>query len=81
MYSYSFNNKILLLILIIWSLVWKGYALWTSAKHNHKKWFVVLLIFNTVGLLEIFYILYIVKKSWSDVRRDFGRALSGIGIK
>jgi len=81
MYQYSLNNKIFLLVLIIWSLAWKGYALWTSAKHNQKKWFIALLIFNTAGILEIFYIFYIIKKNLSDVRKDFHKALLGIGIK
>lgn len=44
-----------LLALITWSVVWKGLALWRSAKKDDSFWFVILLIFNTVGLLEMFY--------------------------
>ena len=47
----------------IWSLVWKGLALWKSSKKNHLIWFIVLLIFNTLGILEILYIFVFSKLS------------------
>lgn len=47
---------ILLAFLITWSLSWKGVALWKSARNSDLKWFVVLLLVNTLGLLEIAYI-------------------------
>jgi methionyl-tRNA synthetase len=47
---------ILLIIISIWSIVWKGIALYKSARQQHIIWFVVLLIINTVGILEILYI-------------------------
>lgn len=47
---------ILFAIIGIWSLVWKGFALWKSASKRSIPWFIVLLIFNTVGILEILYI-------------------------
>lgn len=46
----------LIIILIIWSLIWKGFALWKAAKNHSKAWFIVLLIINTMGILEILYI-------------------------
>lgn len=46
----------LFLIISIWALVWKGLALWKSARKNHLVWFIVLLIINTIGILEILYI-------------------------
>lgn len=51
------QNQPLLLLLIVWSLVWKGLALWRAAKLNQKVWYVVLLVVNTVGILEIIYLL------------------------
>jgi hypothetical protein len=41
---------------IIWSVVWKGLALWKSAREGSKVWFVVLLVVNTLGILEILYL-------------------------
>ncbi|MEK6850101.1 MAG: DUF5652 family protein [Nanoarchaeota archaeon] len=46
----------LLVVLIIWSLIWKGLALWKAARLNQPIWFVVLLLVNTLGLLEILYL-------------------------
>ncbi|MEM4244870.1 MAG: DUF5652 family protein [Candidatus Nanoarchaeia archaeon] len=52
----------LLVIAMIWSLIWKGIALWKSARHGQTAWFVVLLILNTVGLLEIIYLAFFQKR-------------------
>lgn len=46
----------LFLVLVIWSLVWKGLALWKAARLGAKPWFIVMLVLNTVGVLEILYI-------------------------
>ena len=46
-----------IIVLCIWSLAWKGVALWYAAKHKQKAWFVTLLVVNTVGILEILYLL------------------------
>jgi len=46
----------------IWTIIWKGIALWKSAKNNDKAWFIVLLIVNTLGILEIFYIYVFSKR-------------------
>jgi hypothetical protein len=47
-----------LLVVSIWELVWKGIALWHSAQGKQKAWFVVILIFNTLGILSIVYLLW-----------------------
>ena len=44
-------------ILAVWDLVWKGFALWKAARNNHIAWFVCIMIFNTVGILPIIYLL------------------------
>ncbi len=43
--------------LAVWSLAWKGVALWFSARNHQKKWFIVMLIVNTAGILPIIYLL------------------------
>ena len=48
--------------LAIWSVVWKGLALWKSSKKNQKYWFIALLVLNTLGLLEISYIYFFSKR-------------------
>lgn len=47
------------LILVTWELIWKGIALWKSAKNDQKYWFIILLVINTVGILPIIYLLYL----------------------
>jgi len=46
-----------LALIIGWSLLWKGLALWKSARNEQKIWFVILLVVNTLGILEILYLL------------------------
>jgi len=46
------------LLLSVWSLIWKGIALWKSAHNNHRNWFIALLIINTFGILDIIYLFY-----------------------
>lgn len=55
----------LLVALMAWSFCWKGVALWKSARNGSKPWFIVLLLVNTVGLLEILYVFVFEKKKES----------------
>ena len=48
----------LILVLVLWTVILKGYALWTAARGGQKKWFVALLIINTAGILEIVYLIW-----------------------
>ena len=57
--------KVLLALLVIWSLVWKGIALWKAARNSDKAWYIIMLIVNTAGILEIIYILAFSKKNSS----------------
>jgi hypothetical protein len=47
----------ILFVIIVWDVVWKGFALWKSARNNHLVWFICIIFFNTVGILPIVYIL------------------------
>ncbi len=49
-------SPLLLGVVLIWSLTWKGLALWKSARKRQLVWFIVLLVINTLGILEILYI-------------------------
>lgn len=61
------QNIWFLILAIVWTLPWKAYALWTSSNMKHKRWFIVLIILNTFGILEIFYVFYIAKKTPKQV--------------
>ena len=54
---------VFIIALTLWSVVWKAWALWLSARRGEKWWFILLLIVNTIGILEIIYIFLIAKKS------------------
>ena len=55
--SNQIDNLPFLIIILIWSLIWKGLALWRAAHLEQKPWFVALLVLNTAGILEIIYLL------------------------
>lgn len=51
-------SPLLLFVAAIWSLAWKGFALWFSARGGQKGWFIALVILNTLGILEIIYLVW-----------------------
>ncbi|MCX6786254.1 MAG: DUF5652 family protein [Candidatus Kaiserbacteria bacterium] len=53
----------LLIVVIVWTLVLKGYALWYAARGGQKWWFIALTIINTFGVLEIIYLIWYRPKS------------------
>ena len=50
------GNSWMLFIIMLWTLPWKGLALWKAAQRNDQKWFIVLLLLNTLAILDILYI-------------------------
>ncbi|MFH1832968.1 MAG: DUF5652 family protein [Candidatus Levyibacteriota bacterium] len=57
-------------IVLVWSLFWKGLALWKASKYNQLYWFIAILVLNTVGILEIVYLFGFakVKMKLSDLK-------------
>ena len=55
-------NPLLLTAIALWTLPFKGVALWRAAKRGEKRWFVALLVFNTLAVLEIIYIFVFSKR-------------------
>ncbi len=49
-------------VIMCWSIVWKAIALWLAARNNHKLWFGIMIVINTVGILEIIYIVAVAMK-------------------
>ena len=54
--------SILIFASFIWSIIWKGVALWNAATHKQRNWFIAILVINTVGILEIVYLFGFAKK-------------------
>ena len=65
----AFQNQFFLIPLTIWSIAWKGLALWRASKNDQKYWFIALLIINTIGLLEIIFLVWFAKKDrfWDKI--------------
>lgn len=55
------DHFMLLVIAALWSLPWKGVALWKAAGQKQQGWFIALLVLNTFAILEITYLFYFSK--------------------
>jgi len=56
MEQYLMENQWVVWLILLWVIPWKGVALWKAARNSHKKWFIALLVINTLAVLEIIYI-------------------------
>ncbi len=50
-----------LIALMVWSLFWKGLALWHSSRRGQVWWFLAILLINSVGIIELIYLFGIAK--------------------
>lgn len=55
--SYNAIFLLWIILLLAWTIPWKGVALWKAARNSHRWWFIILLVVNTLAILEIVYIL------------------------
>jgi methionyl-tRNA synthetase len=62
--------------LFVWGLLWKGLALWYSARNKQKKWFLALLIINSVGILSILYLFLFSKTPLLNEMEKWGKRMS-----
>lgn len=70
MEQYLIENQWIIWLILLWTLPWKGIALWRAVKNNHKKWFIAIFIFNTLTVLEIIYLFYFSGKKDNIKRND-----------
>lgn len=59
--TFGVGLTLLFIVVVIWTLTWKGLALWRAARRTDKAWYIILLIVNTLGLLEIIYYFFVAK--------------------
>ena len=50
-----------MVLVTVWILIWKGLALWRASKKNQKLIFILLLIINDLGILELIYYFWLSK--------------------
>jgi len=60
--QFILQNSWIIILIAVWTLPWKGVALWKASHNKQKIWFIVLLVVNTLAILEIIYIFYFSKK-------------------
>jgi hypothetical protein len=48
----------ILVVLALWSIIWKGLGLWRAARNEQKWWFLAFLVVNDLGILPIIYLLW-----------------------
>jgi len=58
---------LVIILLALWSIFWKGLALWHAARHGQGWWFGIMLILNTAGILEILYLFAVLKLKFADL--------------
>lgn len=71
--GFSFGFGPMMILFVVWSVFWKGLALWHSAKRNQGWWFIILLIINTFGILEIIYLFAVLKLKFEDLFPKTGK--------
>lgn len=74
--GFNFGAPLLIAIFVIsvWDLIWKLFAMWKAAKKNSVVWFVVLMIFNTAGILPILYIYVFSEMKKGKRRKNLSRS-------
>lgn len=61
--NYLLGHPWIIVLIILWTLPWKGVALWKAARNKNTTWFVMLFLINTLGILEIIYIFFFSQKN------------------
>ena len=56
------NMLTFLTLSTLWTLPWKGWALWLAARRGERGWFIALLILNTFAILDIIYIFAVARR-------------------
>jgi methionyl-tRNA synthetase len=52
---------VVFVVLAIFAVALKGWALWVAAKRDSKWWFIAILLINTLGILELVYLIFFAK--------------------
>ena len=65
--SWFLAFPLLIVLISLWSLLWKGMALWRAGRRGDKVWFVLLLVVNTMGILEILYLFVFSKEKQNEI--------------
>ncbi len=56
-----------IIVALLWAITWKGLALWHAARRGQYWWFLILLVVNTLGILEIIYLFGVAKLKFKNL--------------
>ena len=62
-----------IMLLVVWSAVWTGLALWHAARRGNTGWFIWFLLVHTAGIIELIYLLTVVRIQDSVVKKPIHR--------
>lgn len=57
------KHMMLFALFVVWTLIWKGLALWQAGTKRDKIWFIIILVLNTGGIFDIVYFFLISKRN------------------
>ncbi|MBX4192389.1 DUF5652 family protein [Candidatus Parcubacteria bacterium] len=57
----------IIIFVVVWTIFWKGLALWHSARRGQCWWFLILMFVNTLGILEIIYLFGVAKLKLNEL--------------
>ena len=60
----------LVIVVGLATMILKGFALWRAGRNNDKGWFIALMIVNTLGILEVIYLVTSSKKNGSESQHN-----------
>ena len=61
---------ILLAIVATWTLVWKGLSLWKASQKKQAIIFILLLVINDFGIIELLYFFWLSKIGQAKPKAD-----------
>ncbi len=69
------STALIYLAISLWSLAWKGLAIWRAGRLQERNWFIVILVINLLGILEILYLFRFSKNrlTIAEMKSWFGR--------
>jgi len=65
-FAYLIQQPQFLYPILLWTLFWKGLALWKAAQKKQVYWFIAILVINFLGIFSILYIY--VFSEWKRIK-------------
>lgn len=53
----------IVLLVIVWSYLWKCLAFWKAARRGHLGWYLVLALAPPFGLVEMIYVFWVAPRA------------------